>query len=95
MGKFTRGQGTKQAAHPGGFFVPQVGAALRADLARSPQGEPVGLTGPGQPRLSEAAQPYPRQLGQHAVLTLPQRGRDTVTPLPDPATSNLYRRLRL
>jgi hypothetical protein len=29
---------------------------------------------PGQPRLSEGAQPYPRQLGQHAVLTLPMTG---------------------
>ena len=29
----------------------------------------VRLTDLGQPRLSEGAQPYPRQLGRHAVPT--------------------------
>jgi hypothetical protein len=47
----------------------------RARGDRKPDDGPepkVGLTTLGQPRLSEGAQPYPRHLGQHAVLTLPQ-----------------------
>ena len=56
--------------------------------ARGPEDGRAGRPGLGRPRLSEGAQtyrkttdasptrPYPRQLGQHAVLTLPRNKDD-------------------
>ena len=38
----------------------------------------------GQPRLSEGAQPYPMQLGPHAVLTLPRSRTDAMSSHPYP-----------
>jgi len=44
----------------------------------------VGPTILGRPRASRDARPYPRPLGQHAVLPLPQGGEGEVGDEPGP-----------
>ena len=58
------------ACVPNSQHLPWVGTALRAVRPAGSESPPYLET-----RLSEGAQPHPRQLGQHAVLTLP---RDSV-----------------
>ena len=66
--------------------------ARRTGMSRGPADSRVGestkagLTTPGQPRLSDGAQPYPEWLGQYAVRTLSRdSGRVADESLPEAA----------
>ena len=70
---------------------PQLSSGLRFpyEFASLPW---VGLSIPARPRPTKDGWPYPTQLGQHVVLSLPKTGGcDVIAALPVPATRHLKR----
>ena len=77
----------------------RVGARFIVHLVSGGRGvaTPHPFGRPAAAAVERAAQPYPRQLGQHVVLPLPEAGGcDVIASLPkaDPTTRHLKRFIR-